>query len=746
MKTKKLFLLGALVLASVSWVSEGFALQQATHQYLNQKIAQMTINQGTTNQFSLDSYLKNNLGFPNGIQERLSGYSEILKGQTKQRVFMWVGEGGVNEDEPDSFAGDLRTAAGIGRSNNHFHNPLGGLWEGSGLNDYVRVPSPFWPYSTNLHYTGQSSILWAQNPNQDPDKNRGGNWSWYDARGYFYSALTGKDFDGKVVVHTYADMQKYYANTFRALGQLMHLVQDASVPAHVRNQIHLGFQYETWLEAVRTDKKEKGTFDNFIANPTSFDPSILTSAPFRSSVSIPIANIVDTGKYTRYSNPDMTTSTAVGIAEYTNANFFSERTVFSNAFPYPARTSVEPTLYLMMDPRGSGVSVTRDYYVKVRDGEKGYALATVGFLKYYITKYFPDSLLILNPKEALDGLVYSDYASRLLPRAVGYSAGLLQYFFRGNIEITLPDSGVYAQTAKPDDGFTQVKLKARNTTPNGEEMTDGTIELVVKYKEALENPFQSKEVATSPEFSYIIVPGSSVQPIPKDQPIIPRNQPREFVFDLTQTPIPLYATDLYLQVVYKGKLGLEDMAVAVGFKDISEPTPIDIFNDMDRICINGEWCEAGSVKALQKGQTYGIDAYPHNLIDSYIRLSSLDNPQVVSPTNYNFYIQQIAPGTYSRVFILGDYAGSNISYTGSGQKIDNSDTWPHFLYVLCPPGYTTRSPCLDVYKLIKNQTDVTNGVANRVYPTFNLFRGVTTWGGGAVENWTYPANSVCPQE
>ena len=64
------------------------------------------------------------------------------------------------------------------------------------------------------NYTGQSAILSAQNANQDV----GGKWSWKDARDYF---KTQRDI--------------YFANTFRGLGHLMHLVQDMSVPEHVRN-------------------------------------------------------------------------------------------------------------------------------------------------------------------------------------------------------------------------------------------------------------------------------------------------------------------------------------------------------------------------------------------------------------------------------------------------------------------------------------------------------------------------------
>ncbi len=735
MNTKKLFLLGALVLASVSWVSEGFTLEKETHEYLNQKIAQMTING-----FSLDTYLKNNLGFQNGAAEEIDGYSEVLKKQTEQEVFMWMGEGGIKEDEPEGFSKYLSNTA---RNNNHFHNPLANSWSSAGLDiDVTLLKTAFpwlfgFPYPYPDHIKGQSSILWG-----------------HDARDYFYLGLT---WDDKI-------LRDYnMANCFRALGQLMHLVQDASVPAHVRGEFHwLKFHYEKWLEAMRTSKTEedRDRFNGFFATPAPFDRGIFEGSPnplptiSDPNVTLtPVAKLIDTGQYKNGTNPQDTWTKTVGLAEFANANFFGEFIYppFTPKCPFPDLNSsnVEKRIDAIQNPRGLPTGTFRPYYYSKLDdpGKFGYRLATVDFLKDYVTKFFPKYMGNLKP--ALDGKVYNDYASRLLPRAVSYSAGLLEYFFRGNIEITLPDSGVYAQTDNSGNGFTQVKLKARNTTPNGEEMTNGTIELVVKFKRALEDPFQSKPVATEAEFSYIVVPASGLQSIPADQPIIPRNQPREFVFDLTQTPIPLYATDVYLQVVYHGKLGQminggfvgEDLGVAVGFKDISEPTPIDIFNDMDRICINGGWCVAGDAAS----QTYGIDAYPHNLIDSYIRLSSLINPQVVSPTNYNFYIQQIAPGSYSRVFILGDYAGSNMSYTGSGQKIDGSDTWPHIPGVLCPPGYTTLSPCSDVYKLIKNQTDIANGIANRVYPTFNLFRGVTTWGGGAVENWPYPNNSVCPE-
>jgi hypothetical protein len=45
---------------------------------------------------------------------------------------------------------------------------------------------------------------------------------------------------------------------------------------------------------------------------------------------------------------------------------------------------------------------------------------------------------------------------------------------------------------------------------------------------------------------------------------------------LLDSLIPLWATDVYFQVVYRGRLGLEDGAVAVGLKDMFKHTPMDI--------------------------------------------------------------------------------------------------------------------------------------------------------------------------
>lgn len=398
MKKRALFLF--ILIVWFSWISHGFALEKATHMLINQQVAERTING-----FSLNSYLINTLGFDAGIDKELSGYSETNNKYIERPVWWWIQEGGKAEDEPD---GLLRMVVNRGRSNNHFHNPLKPNWDTSGLDVYMGP----------LHYTGQSSILWAQNPNQDP----GGKLSWHDARDYFYRGL---------ILTSKTERDRAMAYMFRSLGQLMHLIQDSSVPAHGRNDIHIGFHYEKWLETI--SRVEPGIFNDFIANPISFDSSILNGDPdFRAP--IPIAKIVDSHKYYGRNPDDTANTTAIGLAEYVNANFFSENTIFNNAFPYPARTSVEKQDYLIPDPRDNNRTVMRQYYNKIGDGDTGYRLATVGLLRDYITKHFPWYRGLEG--ESLDGGVYEDYARRLLPRAVGYSSGLLKYFFRGKFQVT----------------------------------------------------------------------------------------------------------------------------------------------------------------------------------------------------------------------------------------------------------------------------------------------------------------------
>jgi hypothetical protein len=274
---------------------------------------------------------------------------------------------------------------------NHFHNPLTnggftGIWGTSFLH-------------------GQSSTQWALAPQRT--QSPGGYYSWSDVRGYYFKALTEPEPEIR---------ETNFAQTFRGLGQLMHLVQDAAVPAHSRDDGHYIFsQYEDWVA-------ESG------------EPFISSSSPifFTGTVSN-ISSFIDTNQYSNpYPNPDLTISTTVGLSEYSNANFFSEGTILNGKFPYPAWSN--------MDEYDADIESgkKRTYLRKLGDGQRIEHVATGGW--FY--KHLPEGAKHWGL--TLDDTVYADYAALLIPRAVGYSAGLLNYFFRGQLDAKFEgDNGIY---------------------------------------------------------------------------------------------------------------------------------------------------------------------------------------------------------------------------------------------------------------------------------------------------------------
>jgi hypothetical protein len=434
---------GLTFLIIVSWSSQSLSLQEQTHQAINEHIARNTISG-----FSLNDYLKNNLGFKEGVEEILSGFD--AKGTSVTRgVFLWLGYGGYQEDRPGAWYD-----YGLGiptRSVNHYHNPLIKPWDSAGLNGNIIGTS----------VTGQSQILWAQNQNQS----LGGNWSWPDARRYFYIALTGRDSGGNIVASTQKEKERYFADTFRALGQLMHLVHDASVPEHVRNDIHILPAYEATVNKIRVLRED--LWNPWILNPITFDKSILNITSDHPNAPVPISRIIDTDLYNEY-NPGITktlvnSAQIIGIAEYTNANFLSSDTMFKAEFPHPMREVVT----LWTDEVNS-----RQYLRKTVNGDAVDHLAAVSLLYVYRWRYFPqpDRWLLVG----LDPRCHEEYASKLIPRAVGYSAGLLNYFFRGKLQVTsIP---IFYK-----NGIQYLRVKIKNMTPN-ETMKDGEFTLTYSYR------------------------------------------------------------------------------------------------------------------------------------------------------------------------------------------------------------------------------------------------------------------------
>jgi hypothetical protein len=169
------------------------ALKEPTHKTINEYVVTGSIG------FDLNRYLKEQLGFSKGITEDIGPEHADLEPEKGYKVWMWIGAGGEWED------------CRLARSANHFHNPLKPLEE-AGFSGAFDIP---------FLYPGESSVIWFLKP--AGGQHTGGHYSWNDVREYFYKALTSEE---KTV------REANFADTFRGLGQLMHLAEDMSVPVH----------------------------------------------------------------------------------------------------------------------------------------------------------------------------------------------------------------------------------------------------------------------------------------------------------------------------------------------------------------------------------------------------------------------------------------------------------------------------------------------------------------------------------
>jgi hypothetical protein len=369
------FAVGAAVVAMfLSPTSRVYGYEVTTHE---------EISEASVLRSSVDGVLADSLSFGAGSRTTIAG----------QPLLAWLRQGASREDN-------------LLRLLNHFHNPLAAAWSQAGL----------------LGSVGQSAILWGQNTSQGFPS-----WSWQDVRLSYFEALTRP---------SKADRDARLGRTFEGLGRQIHLIQDAASPAHTRNDPHLLFNYESFIDQVRGEERE--IFDAWLAGspdvPGSPDPGwrTLEANPL---APIAVAHLIDSDRYLG-SNPGISTTPLIGLAEYTNANFFSEDRIFTEndvdpqaRFPYPRRSSVTEQDF---DVRVKNATVKRRYVVKIGDGATGYRLATVGFLRDYHRRFSLDWTRF-REAPALDDVVYRDYAERLLPRAVAYSSSLLDYFFRGRM-------------------------------------------------------------------------------------------------------------------------------------------------------------------------------------------------------------------------------------------------------------------------------------------------------------------------
>jgi hypothetical protein len=285
--------------------------------------------------------------------------------------------------------------------------------------------------------------------------------------------------------------------------------------------------YESWVKA---------NWRNLTYTGTQVNPSIFSQAVSHSAAPVLITALWDQNKYNG-TNPELTHPmnplfSEIGLAEYANANFFSEDTIFTD-YPHPAYENTTANLIERIARDGK---LDQVWYVQ------GYTSLNLAAYSYFWDNggLIPQGKWLYN----LDSYVYSDYASQLIPRAVGYSTALLNYFFRGKMEVQ-PEC-VYRD---PESDINDIPVTIKNLSlldPNepatGEDMS-GNFMIAYRYKQHDEDEnytYGSSDVKTGVSISY----GDKFTDL--------------FYFS---NSIPLDAEVIEYTVVFHGTLGHEEDAV-----------------------------------------------------------------------------------------------------------------------------------------------------------------------------------------
>jgi hypothetical protein len=330
------------------------------------------------------------------------------------------------------------------RSYNHFYDPLDTTY-GKGLSDYppdIRI------------IIGNNSFVWASISNCPglniylplPNVNTMNTRSWQNARNKEWLGLTATN---------QSDRFTALANMFRDVGQVMHLLQDTSQPQHVRNEQHL--VNTPWQSPI----EEYGS-----ANVTNlnYQHGVLD---WRGANFTKLEDFWDrhlyNGSSTALNNAENGWA-QLGLAEWCNGNFLGARHLYAEYYqpgdieyyPYPSRNmSTDYPQKIANLP--SGIQT-----LTLKNGQQGQAIYVnktgdgVTYPDISRFTYFGDKFPSFGMMTINDPNVLSNYHNIFIPKAVKYSAGLLDYYFRGTLGLgitNLPDGtyGLYITNTSSQD-------------------------------------------------------------------------------------------------------------------------------------------------------------------------------------------------------------------------------------------------------------------------------------------------------
>jgi len=367
----------------------------------------------------------------------------------ENQVLDWLIWGSWLEDVPDV------------RAKHHFHDPTrnAGLDNRAEHKKWAELFSDVTDGKFDLR--GASSLERALGTEaagwQDELRNY---FNWPKAREFFVEALSKEDQGVR---------EHYLALTFLALGHVLHLCEDAGVPAHVRNdfvyahmsirqnikwqwsiQKNFGNPLERWAEkrVLKNIEDGKELLDGLL--PGGWTPQAMAFSGVASYWDTDNLHVTTSGPYI-----DPATLTNWGLSERTCYQFLSDSTIFRD------NTS---SLYYFQHPDydytaphpDSSIWYTREY-------RSGYGITHLA-MDLYTQDYASEAgpINMGHCYTVFDEEIYEDYAHMTIPRTVDYVTGLANYFFRGKLDVELtaetPDVELTI-TNKSDNSSTQQTLK-----------------------------------------------------------------------------------------------------------------------------------------------------------------------------------------------------------------------------------------------------------------------------------------------
>lgn len=631
------------------------------------------------------------------------------------------------------------------RAGRHFYDPIyDRAFAYPTCDDYGCVRSPVWAMGTQHPLSP---------PGDAEDTARRNHFSWVDARNNYWKALTQERYPngGTLVdrVSSSVERQQRWVTTIASLGHVIHLLQDGAQPQHTRNDSHAppwvsaghnapnGAAYEAFTD-FRVTGNASGYFNNPIREMNDNLPSLSQLPPLVFD-GYPIPTFSQPVKFftTRYDNPGSgngAINARRGMADFSNRNFFTAGTYpgFRECvppgtspcsrqpgptYPLPENDITDTSVYTAIQVPGdvivNGQTVMTTMYTRhvVDSVNPSYAdrlpaqfAGKVPVVSKSSFAFFTGGLPDIQTNLRFENFIYD--ADVLLPRAVAYSAGMINFFFRGQLTVTSPPGGLFGvldqgtphtvdadgYPRKTDNtifGFTTVRARVKNTSADIHESGSGTVVAqtaktgkvvaIARYhRNPCYHPDLSGEYVQKPDGSLTVPAGCSVaqtrsayQEISVSAPItidangnFPGTNDGSNAcgnvgnlttgptgacanatgvlgeFDFSADPIPANATDLFLQLAYRGGLGQETDGIAVGTIDILEPNYYTVWNNSDWFGYQSQWTLPANVPSSHNPAATPITATDYCWQDQLI---------------FGFAAQNVVgPAQFYRIGILAD--------------------------------------------------------------------------------------------